>query len=72
LLSPISYKENGFCSVKCSEASKIEAQKEIKIELIDTVDQANEDILGDETSNTEAIMPIEIIDIEIPEDVEID
>ena len=31
LLSPISYKENGYCSKECQEASKEVVQKDVEV-----------------------------------------
>ena len=43
LLSPISYKENGYCSKQCEEASKYQNQKEVIRKDVEVVIN-NEDI----------------------------
>lgn len=37
LLRPISYKENGYCSLACQEASKIKIEEVVPIEDVEVV-----------------------------------
>lgn len=37
LLSPISYKENGYCSTECEKASKIKIEEVIPTEDVEVV-----------------------------------
>lgn len=43
LLSPISYKENGYCSKECYEASKNQKIEEVVREDVEVVVNNNED-----------------------------
>ena len=60
LLSPISYKENGYCSVTCYEASKIKAEPIVE-EIVETI--SVEDIVPAEPeveAIVEEVLPIEV------------
>lgn len=69
LLSPILYKENGFCSKECYEASKIEIPEKIEIETIEVeipIVETEEVFIENEVSEEEIL--IEDIEIESNED----
>ena len=44
LLRPVSYKENGYCSKQCEEASKIKIEEVIPTEDVEVVINENEDM----------------------------
>lgn len=67
LLSPISYKENGYCSETCYEASKIKVEP-IMEEVVETI--SVEDIIPIEESVSIAFETETIVEEEAPIDIE--
>lgn len=59
---PIRYKDKGFCSKECYEASKIEIPEKIEIETIEVdipIVEAEEVFTEDEVSEEEILIEIE-------------
>lgn len=66
---PIRYKDNGFCSKECYEASKIEIPEKIEVETIEVeipIVETEEVFLDNEISEEEIL--IEDIEVESNED----
>lgn len=67
LLSPISYKENGYCSITCYEASKIKVEPIVE-EVKETIPV--EDIVSTEEEVSVEVEPETIVEEKTPTVVE--
>ena len=65
---PIRYKDNGFCSKECYEASKIEIPKEAEIQEEILVVETEEVFIEDEISEEEEEILTEEVEVEFYED----